>query len=112
MEHLFSPQNSNSRDKKYTKNALILTDRLITDMYRLQIDRTTDDALNRYLDHFQSQVSKIEMNIKANPRYVWQEIQDTFDYMYKRNKAITGADVHFTWNHDLPPFRLQYDVNF
>jgi hypothetical protein len=112
MEHLFESENSKSRDRKYTKSSIILIDRLMVDVFRLKIDRVTDEPLVKYLDYFESQLGKIEMTIRANPRYVWQELQDTFDYKYKNDKTITGASVNFNWNHKLPPRRLDFFVNF
>ena len=112
MEHLFNSENSKSRDGKYTKSSLILTNQLITDVNRLITDRVTDEPLIKYLDYFESKLLKIERTIRANPRYVWCEIQDTFDFYYKTDKTITGADVAFTWNHSLPSKRLTYLVNF
>jgi hypothetical protein len=110
MEHLFEKEDSNSRDKKYTKHALILADKLQADIYRLKVTRINDDPLTMYLDSFITQLKKIEMTVKANPRYVWQELQDTFDYYYKENKSITGASVTFIWSDKLPSNALIYCV--
>lgn len=111
MEHLFEPKNSKVRNLRYTKNGIIILNNLLTDIYRLRTYRVNDDPLLKYLDFFESSILKLERTIIANPRFVWQELQDTFDYKYKNDKSITGADVQFNWNYNLPLNRLKYHVN-
>ncbi|PQJ82699.1 hypothetical protein [Polaribacter glomeratus] len=112
MEHLFEKENYNSLDKKYTKSLLIIADRLLCEMYRFKVDRLADDSLVKYIDFFIYEVKKIEMLGKANPRFLWQDFQDTIDFWYKKDKNITAAELIICWDDtkDYNPIKIHINI--
>jgi hypothetical protein len=85
------------KDNKLKNDFLIIAEELDCELNKLKIDRITDKELNRYLDFFISQISKLIRLYNINPRFCWVDIQKEIDRLYNEDKSINGIIIFIDW---------------